>query len=71
MSQADYDLTGNNSACDTINYQLSTLHYQLLSRSVDILPKDLFITGYSIITIITKRSVNLSVIPVHTEQQSV
>ncbi|MDR2440163.1 MAG: hypothetical protein LBE12_12460 [Planctomycetaceae bacterium] len=30
MSQADYYLNGNNSACDTINSPLSTLNSQLL-----------------------------------------
>ncbi|MDR2439533.1 MAG: hypothetical protein LBE12_09230, partial [Planctomycetaceae bacterium] len=30
MPQADYYPNGNNSACDTIHYQLSTLHYSML-----------------------------------------
>ncbi|MDR2441542.1 MAG: hypothetical protein LBE12_19445 [Planctomycetaceae bacterium] len=29
MSQADYYLNDNNSACDTINYPLSTINYYL------------------------------------------
>ncbi|MDR2441276.1 MAG: hypothetical protein LBE12_18090 [Planctomycetaceae bacterium] len=30
MSQADYYQNGNHSACDTIHYPLSTLHYSML-----------------------------------------
>ncbi|MDR2438793.1 MAG: hypothetical protein LBE12_05405 [Planctomycetaceae bacterium] len=41
MSQADYYLNDNNSACDTIHSQLSTLNYSMLPFQGEMVVGDL------------------------------